>query len=51
MTTVDTSGKIVTSTVMTLSLLESAELDYIDFGVFTVAYPGFLERMLICKYV
>ena len=31
MTTVDTSGKIVTSTVMTLSLLESAELDYIDF--------------------
>ena len=30
MTTVDTSGKIVTST-MTLELLESTELDYIDF--------------------
>ena len=30
MTTVDTSGKIVTS-IMTLELLESPELDYIDF--------------------
>ena len=30
MTTVDTSGKIVRS-IMTLELLESAELDYIDF--------------------
>ena len=30
MTTVDTSGKIVTS-IMPLELLESAELDYIDF--------------------
>ena len=30
MTTVDTSGKIVT-TIMTLELLESPELDYIDF--------------------
>ena len=30
MTTVDTSGKIVTS-IMTLELLESTELDYIDF--------------------
>ena len=30
MTTVDTSVKIVTST-MTLELLESTELDYIDF--------------------
>ena len=30
MTTVDTSGKIVTS-IMTLELLESAELDHIDF--------------------
>ena len=30
MTTVDTSGKIVTS-IMTLELLESAEQDYIDF--------------------
>ena len=30
MTTVDTSGKIVTS-IMTLELLESAQLDYIDF--------------------
>ena len=29
MTTVDTSGKIVTS-IMTLELLESTELDYID---------------------
>ena len=31
MTTVATSGKIVTS-IMTLELLESTELDYIDFG-------------------
>ena len=30
MTTVTTSGKIVTS-IMTLELLESTELDYIDF--------------------
>ena len=30
MTTVDTSGKIVTS-IMTLELLESTESDYIDF--------------------
>ena len=30
MTTVDTSGKLVTS-IMTLELLESTELDYIDF--------------------
>ena len=30
MTTVDTSGKIVTS-IITLELLESTELDYIDF--------------------
>ena len=30
MTTVDTSGKIVMS-IMTLELIESAELDYIDF--------------------
>ena len=30
MTTVATSGKIVTS-IMTLELLESTELDYIDF--------------------
>ena len=30
MTTVDTSGKIVTS-IMTLEIIESAELDYIDF--------------------
>ena len=30
MTTVDTTGKIVTS-IMTLELLESDELDYIDF--------------------
>ena len=30
MTTVDTSGKIVKS-IMTLELLESTELDYIDF--------------------
>ena len=30
MTTVDASGKIVMS-IMTLELLESAELDYIDF--------------------
>ena len=30
MTTVDTSGKIVTS-IMKLELLESTELDYIDF--------------------
>ena len=30
MTTVDTSGKIVMS-IMTLELLESTELDYIDF--------------------
>ena len=30
MTIVDTSGKIVTS-IMALELLESAELDYIDF--------------------
>ena len=30
MTTVDTSGKKVTS-IMTLKLLESTELDYIDF--------------------
>ena len=29
--TVDTSGKIVTS-IMTLELLESTELDYIDFS-------------------
>ena len=34
MTTVDTSGKIVTR-IMPLELLESTELDYIDFGVFT----------------
>ena len=47
MTTVNTSGKIVTS-IMTLELLESAELDYIDFNVFTGGYPGFLERMFIC---
>ena len=30
MTTIDTSGKIVTS-ILTLKLLESTELDYIDF--------------------
>ena len=30
MKTVDTSGKVVTS-IMTLELLESAEIDYIDF--------------------
>ena len=47
MTTVYTSGKIVTS-IMTLELLESAEIDYIDFWMFTGEYPGFLERMFIC---
>ena len=41
MTTVDTSGKIVTS-IITLELLESTELDYIDFwciyrGVFRIS--------------
>ena len=38
MTTVDTSGKIVTS-IMTLELPESPELG---------ADPGFLERVFIC---
>ena len=47
MTTVDTSGKIGRS-IMTLELLESPELDYIHFGVFTGADPGFLERVFIC---
>ena len=47
MTTVDTIGKIVSS-IMTLELLESTELDYIVFGVFTGVYPGFLQRMFIC---
>ena len=47
MTTVDTSGKIVTS-IMTTELLESAELDYIDFWCIYRAYSGFLERMFIC---
>ena len=32
---------------MTLELLESTELDYIDFGVCTGAYPGVLERVFI----
>ena len=44
MTTVDTSGKIVTS-IMALELLESPEF---TFGVFTGADPGFLERVFIC---
>ena len=48
MTTVDTSGKITTS-IMTLELLESAELDYIDFsciyrGVSRISGKG-------CSYV
>ena len=47
MTTVATRGKIITSLV-TLELLESTELDCIDFGVFTGATPGFLERGFIC---
>ena len=48
MTTVDTSGKISTS-IMTLELLESTELDYIlTFGVFTEAYPDFWKG---CLYV
>ena len=34
--------------IMTLELLESPELDYIHFGVFTGADPGFLEMVFIC---
>ena len=43
MTTVDTSGKIVTS-IMTLGLLESPELDYIHFGWIQDFWKG-------CSYV
>ena len=46
MTTVDTSGKIVTS-IMTLELIESPETIF-TFGVFTGADPGFLKRVFIC---
>ena len=46
MTTVATSRKIVTS-IMTFELLESTELDYIDFLVYLQGGggggPGFLE--------
>ena len=45
MTTVNTSGKILTS-IMTLELLES--LTIFTFGVFTGADPRFLERVYIC---
>ena len=47
MITVPTSGKIVTS-IMTLELLESTELDYIYFLCIYRADPGFLERGFIC---
>ena len=44
MTTVNTSGKMVTS-IMTLELLESPVF---TFGVFTGEDPGFLEMVFIC---
>ena len=47
MTTVDTSGKILTS-IMTLELLESPELDYIHFWCIYRGDPGFRERVFIC---
>ena len=59
MTTVGTSGKIVTS-IMALELLESAELDYIDFwcinrGISRISgkdvhmYKGTKFPFLICS--
>ena len=48
MTTVDTSGKIVTS-IMTLELLETTELDYIDFWCI---YSGRIQDFWKgCSYV
>ena len=47
MATVDTSGKIVTS-IMTLELLESPELDYIHFWCIYRGDSRVLERVFIC---
>ena len=47
MTTVATSRKVVTS-IMTLELLESTELDYIDFWCIYRADPEFLKMGFIC---
>ena len=52
MTTVDTSGKIVTS-IMTLELLESPELNYIHFWCIYRGrgsrISGKVEGVFICK--
>ena len=45
MTTVDTSGKTVKSTV---ALELKNRLTIFTFGVFTGAGPGFLEKLFIC---